>query len=664
MTQSEASAARPAEPDVVPASPGHARSLNSQIRSLLLECPSQQQFYEKVLQVCARQFSATVGRVDFHVGDAPQSRIVHDSRLARNLADRFSTEYLAPLSQEVQKLANPEPRLKRYERGDQKMTLISAPVLDIARNRTAGAITLMLGGGNWKSDVVLARLDGLAAVVSTALVAKAGTLTHNSLQSARPASANSTSPEHRDASKPVVPAAARTTDPAQKIAEAAALAKSADFRSTRELGFSLVNSLCTQMQAEQVFFGVAANQRIQVEAASGVADFKASSPGVALVRQAMEEALDHQNVIVSQPQPPENMTSLPIHQKWSADNNHACVCSIPLPHGDEIAGIISVRRPSNRPFTGEELEKFERSLKPYGAALRVVEKANRSVKAQLQAAVSGSVRRNLAAGSVGRKVLMGLCAVTLLWFCFGAMTYRPLCQSRVTAAELRHFSAPFDGKLRQVHVRPGQKVKQGDLLVEFDTSELQLELNTLEREIASAQVELRQAISDNDMSAAALTRSRIQVLESRVASISRRIQDARITAPGDGTVVLSDLEQRIGQVFSHGEEILQFAADGNWLLEIEVPDDIVSYVAANQTGTFAAAALPTEKLNFTIQDIDGAAAVMNDRNIFIARAPLASHPDWMKTGMQGTAQVQTVDRPVWWVAMHRAVDWARTNFWL
>ena len=132
------------------------------------------------------------------------------------------------------------------------------------------------------------------------------------------------------------------------------------------------------------------------------------------------------------------------------------------------------------------------------------------------------------------------------------------------------------------------------------------------------------------------------MLQAQADSISRQIQDARIYAPASGTVVVSDLEQRIGQVFPQGQEIFQFAADGNWLLEIEVPDDIANYVTAEQTGTFSAASHPDEKQSFTLKHIDGAAMTVQDRNVFMARAPLETRPEWMKSGMEGTARVETV----------------------
>ena len=624
----------------------NARSLNSQLHDLLLECPSWQVLFQKTLKLCQEQFRSTVGRLDYSIGTSPQVELTHDPRMAKGLAERFSSEYMEPFAKEIRSASATEPKLKRYERGDQKMTLIGAPIIDPASNKCDGAVVLMLGGGTHKPELVLPKLDAVTAMISTVLMAKSGSFSKsNSQGGAQP-------PE----SAPV--------SPTQQMLENSALSRTSQFTSTREFGFSIVNSLCGQLQAEQVFFGVENRQRMIVEAVSGFPDFKASSPGIAVVRQAMEECLDTNTAVVSQAEMPVGTEQLPIHQQWSAENKNSCVCSIPLKQGMETTGVISIRRPSTRPFTAEEIEKLEKSLAPYGSAIRVVEKANRSMGVQVKSAVADTARRNLGKGAVGRKVVCAAVALGLLWFLFGSMTYRPICQTRVTAQDLRHYSAPLDGQLKAVHVVPGQSVAKGELLVEFDTSNLRLELNALTRQLTSAEVELRQAINDNDMAMAALSRSQANVLQAQIEAIERQILDSQIRAPNDGTVVLSDLQQRVGQVFAQGDEILQFAPEGDWLLEIEIPDDIINCVEVEQSGTFAAAALPTEKQSFQINHIDGSAVVVNDRNVFIARAPLVERPDWLKTGMEGTVQLETVTRPVWWVAMHRVVDWARVNFWI
>ena len=653
--------------------PPKSRSLTTQIRGLLVDCPSRVALFEKLLQICTEQLPTTVGRIDFRIGDGMQFRMTHDPRMAKNLAERFSSEYLAPMSESVLQSSDTEPKLKGYERGDQKMTMIATPIIDIATGRIEATVSLMLGGGTYQPEVVLPRLDGIAAVAATVLVAKSRSLPNTvaagaTTPKAATAAAAMMAPDGISAptAQPSPESAPPVTSP-NDVANAQrseALGKASQFSSTREFGYSIVNSLCGQLQAEQVFFGVAKNGRIEVEAVSGVADFKAHGPGITAAKQAMEECLDSDSAVVAQHEQPEGIDALPIHRQWSADTNNSCVCSLPLMDGQNVAGVISIRRAANKPFRKEETAGLKQMLAPYGTALRVVEKANRSVGKQLKTAVGDSARKNLGRGALGRKFAFGAVLLGLLWFMLGTMIYRPLCRTRVTASNMHHFSAPFNGKLQHVHVHPGQHVTQGDLLVEFDTADLQLEINSLTRQVASREVEYRQAISDQEMGEATLARSQMTVLQTQANAIRKQIKDAKLIAPVDGTVLLSDLEQRIGQVFPQGEEILQFAEAGDWMLEIEVPDDIANCVAAKQSGTFAAASHPTEKQPFAIEHIDGATTMMQDRNVFIARAPLEAHPDWMRTGMEGTARVETISRPVWWVAMHRVVDWGRMNFWL
>ncbi|MEZ6127306.1 MAG: efflux RND transporter periplasmic adaptor subunit [Planctomycetaceae bacterium] len=618
-----------------------SRSLNTQIKSLM-DCPSRQVLFEKVLALCREQFPATVARVDYWVGSERQSHSFHDTQMPPSVVRQFHTDYLSRAADAILSSTDAEPKLKRYERTDQKMTLIAAPVMDPQTELPAAAITLMLGGGAYKGDVVLSRLDSIAAVASAALMLRTGT---------------------RAKPEPDTPTTGSLTTDALKRQQNLALGKASQFGSLREFGYSFVNSLCGQLQAEQVVFGVARNQRIVVEAISGTADFKANSPGVAMARQAMEECMDHSSVTVAQHDLPDGFDALPIHKQWSSDTGNSSVCSVPLKQAGETTGVISIRRPAGKPFSSEELANLQQMLAPYGSAIPVVDKANRSVGAQLKAAVGDSARRNLGRGAMGRRIALGAVAVGLLWFVLGSMTYRPLCRTRVIAADMRHFSSPFDGKLKQVYVHAGQHVTAGELLAEFDTADLTLELNRLTRQIRSTQVEFRQAIEDDDLAEAALAKSRITVLQAEASAVQKQIQESQIVAPSDGTVLLSDLEQRIGQAFAQGEQILQFAAEGSWLLEIEVPDDIANYVSPQQSGTFAAASFPAEKQPFEIEHIDGAATTVQDRNVFIARAPLQSRPEWMRTGMEGTAKVDTVARPVWWVMLHRVVDWGRMHFW-
>ena len=277
-----------------------SRSLTAQIRALLVECPSRQALYEKLLDICTEQLPTTVGRIDFKIGDTSQQRMTHDPRMAKELATRFSNEYLVPMAKAVQEARELEPKLKSYQRGDQKMTLIAAPVVDIVSGKSEATVSLMLGGGSYKPEVVLPRLDGIVAVAAAVLVAKSRPPVQSAPpQMAQPTAQSTTPPQ--PAAQPqfartgtagvaaagaAATAAAQATPPPQQqqqspqqqpgvdhgaaMQRSSALAKASQFASTKEFGYSLVNSLCGQLNAEQVMFGIANNGRVEVEAVSGV----------------------------------------------------------------------------------------------------------------------------------------------------------------------------------------------------------------------------------------------------------------------------------------------------------------------------------------------------------------------------------------------------------
>lgn len=629
-------------------------NLHSQVAQLLQDRPSQDEFFQRLIRFCRRTFRASVVKLDLETEGRRESLVSHDERMPRNLAERFVTDYLSPFSKEFQSQAEPQARLKRYERADQKMTLVGVPLQLDNHARSTAVLVLMIGGAA-KADALLVRLDAIAAVASTVLTTQYANSTGDAQASADQAQQTRTSAAD---AKDLHPESGDTTAARQTLLQAA------QFRDVREFAFNVVNSLRTEVDAEQVFLGIERQQRIVVEAASGVADFKASSPGIALVQQAMDECLDAGESMVYQPNSPSTGPVPAIHRRWSTETSGAAVCSFPLIDGQKTVGVVSLRRSIDRPFSQEQLDRLQQALRPYGPALRIVDQASQPVASRVTQSLRSTAASNLKSGSLGRKILLSVLVVGLLWFCFGSVTYRPICPVKVTATDLRHLSAPLTAKLGAVLVKPGQQVEQSQLLAELDVADLRLEFSSLQRQFVSAGTEIRQALADDDLSRAAVARSQLQVFEARMAALQQQIEDSEIRAPADGTVVLSGLESRIGQTITQGEELMQFAPAGEWRLEIEVPDDIAPLVKSGQTGFFSAAARPAERQAFEIEQVDGAASVVTDRNVFIAHAAIDARPDWMRIGMEGTVQITTEAKPVWWVTLHRVVDWARVNFWL
>ncbi len=425
----------------------------------------------------------------------------------------------------------------------------------------------------------------------------------------------------------------------------------------RKLAFILANDLCNQLGCEQVAVATTSSSRSRLIAISGSPQFKTGSPGAVAIAQAMDECLD-QNEAIRFP-PTAHTAIFPIHRAWSQSTGGSHVYSVPLRSADEIIAVASFRRSADTPFSDQDSERIDEIVAPYGTLFSWVERANRPVSSQAIAGLRNWVTRR-------RSPLRWLSTVALAsmlaWCMFGSMTFRPMCESSVVASDLQHLTAPFESKLERIHVQAGDNVTVGDALVDFETRPLMLELATIHAEIARTQVSTRAAIASGDASTAALHQAHVKVLTTKKRSLERRIDNAGMTAPADGTIVQSDVDNRLGQVFAQGDPILQFAPDDGWTLLVYLPEDVASYVAPGDSGVFISAARPRERLVFEIEAINGSAEIVDQRNVVVAKARLQCNTAWMRTGMKGVARVKTRPMPPWWIAFHNVIDWARMRF--
>ena len=155
------------------------------------------------------------------------------------------------------------------------------------------------------------------------------------------------------------------------------------------------------------------------------------------------------------------------------------------------------------------------------------------------------------------------------------------------------YAPPVIGsKVRQVLVDHGDHVKKGDVLLRLESEELIKELRTLQLDEGKAatqaktiQAQLQQAnqhqsgqgadspeVLQGQLYEARLTeksaRQRIEIIEEQMESLT-------IRSPQDGIVTTWEAKKNLlGRPVDVGTELLAIAAtNGEWLLEVEVPDD-------------------------------------------------------------------------------------------
>jgi len=120
----------------------------------------------------------------------------------------------------------------------------------------------------------------------------------------------------------------------------------------------------------------------------------------------------------------------------------------------------------------------------------------------------------------------------------------------------------FPGRLLAVHVRDGEPVARGQLLVEFAGEELEHEATLVDAQIREAEWLYRQSLTAEDLDSEGFLRQ-LEALQARLATLTQRIQGLHLRAPSAGIWQGQGLEERLGTHNERGALLGQVVDTGH-----------------------------------------------------------------------------------------------------
>lgn len=610
-----------------------------QIASLALESDAPTRFYRDLLACIAQAsdafFASIHVRLPAETVNKDWCRETTSADFWRPAGREFLTEALAG--------ANPKGRLYRSGAGV-TVAGLSAP-LRCESGERIGAICILVPSQGEELEGRLAMLNALVEFASNSY----------------------TPPVMR---RPEPKAAERSTEAggASSDAMGKALKNAGGYGSAMELAYTIVNQLQSKSGCQQVAIGRVSRGAAKVLAISGFDEVKKRSPGVIQVQQAMEECFDHEDTIVYQQQgadadDEQGQADFRLHRQWHEGAGGDAVACLPLRVDDKVRYVISLRRAKLTPFSGEEIEKFQALVEPYAMALSLLETATRSVWSHALSSVSRGVSSLTSPGGWFSKVVTASLLVGAIWFCVGTLPYRVAAPLLVVPTEVRAFDAPETITLRKSYVVEGDRIEEGQILCELDDSELLLEKQKLNAQIAGQRIEELNALGEDDRVTARMAQTQQEQLRNELAIVEQRLAQLVVVAPFDGTVISGDLRERQGDLLQKGEPLFEVAPDGRWRLDVNIPEADLVGIEAGQAGSFVTFANPEIEHELVVTRVAPSASQYKGRNVFVVEAQTDSDLEWVRPGMEGAAKVDVGDRAVWWITFHKAIDFFRVHFW-
>jgi multidrug efflux pump subunit AcrA (membrane-fusion protein) len=262
-----------------------------------------------------------------------------------------------------------------------------------------------------------------------------------------------------------------------------------------------------------------------------------------------------------------------------------------------------------------------------------------------------------------RRVFVGAALAAAAAFALWPIDWRVGGHARLEGAVQRVLVAPADGFLRQVHARPGQMVKAGQVLVELADQDLLLEQQRWQSALAQHDNAYAAANAHADRAQQVIHQSRAAEAQAQLDLVQLRLDRGRIDAPFDAVVVQGDLSQQLGAPLSQGAELMTLAPQGQFRVIVEIDERDIAAVAVGQAGTLALSALPWDTQPIRVTRITPMATALEGRNVFEVEAELKAPGAALRPGLQGSAHIVVGQRSGLASLSQRLVEGLRLALW-
>jgi multidrug resistance efflux pump len=425
---------------------------------------------------------------------------------------------------------------------------------------------------------------------------------------------------------------------------------------------ALCNGLAARFRCQRVSLGWLQGGYVRLRAISRTERFNAKMESVRLLENAMDEALDQDEEILWPA--PEGATFVTRdHARFGVGQAPGNLGSLPLRLDQKPIAVITCERQEG-PFHALELQQLRLCCDQATRRLADLHRHDRWFGARLAAWGQDKLGVVLGPRHTWAKAIALLVTLLLIVLVFVPFPYRVEGNFVLKSDEVSFRTAPFDGYIERVFVRPGDAVKPGDPLVKLMTRELELEESGALADWGRYQREAEKARATNGLADMRIAQALAEQSRARLDLVRYRLREATIPAPFAGVVVEGDLRERLSSPVKQGDALLKIAKLEQLYVEAEVSERDVHDILGRQRGEIAFVSQPKLKFPVRIVKVEPAAFPRAQGNVFLVRCEFERGIEpWWRPGMSGLCKLNVERRPLLWILTHRTVDFLRMLLW-
>jgi RND family efflux transporter MFP subunit len=415
----------------------------------------------------------------------------------------------------------------------------------------------------------------------------------------------------------------------------------------------LVGGLQGHLNCRRVALGLrpSGKGRCRIAAMSGSARFDRRSPIAQSIEAACDEAIIRNELTVWPTTDAATRHGALAHKAVCTTDDAKSAISIPLSdqNGNSIGAIVVLDEPDD---ATQSVSRFLRAAAPsLATSLGVMQRLEGGRLAKF-ARATGRVWK-----SWKGKVALVLIALLLAAMAI-PLPYKVNCDCQLEPVTRRFVAAPFEGTLEKALVKPGDMVREGDILARIDGREIRWERASVEADRNQAVKKRDAAQATHNYSEAQIARLEMERLALKLQLLDHHSANLEIRSPVDGVVASGDLDRAEGAPLTIGQTLFEIAPLEKMIIEVSVEDDEISNITKGQKVQVRLDAFPGEVWEAVVTKVHPRSEIRDEQNVFIAEVELDNTAGNLRPGMKGRAKIVTPTRTLGWILFHKPWEFA------
>jgi RND family efflux transporter MFP subunit len=262
-----------------------------------------------------------------------------------------------------------------------------------------------------------------------------------------------------------------------------------------------------------------------------------------------------------------------------------------------------------------------------------------------------------------RAALIGTAAAAVLFLLAFPLPLRVDGTAVVAPAHMAHLGSEFEGVIKQVDVREGDRVKKGAVIARLEDWEYRSALAAAQAKYETATAQMDRALANSDGTEAGMQRAQADYWASEVTRAQERLDKTAIRSPIDGIVATPQIENFVGHKLKAGESFADIVDNSQTLVDVAVDETDAGLLRPGEKARLKFESFPERTFHGNVAVVSPQAVFQDTDPVFFARVSVANSDAALRAGMQGRGKVVTGWRPAGVVIFRRPAMWIWSKLW-